>query len=167
MPLSNTVKSGAGTYYWVLLDADGRQVFTDRWSPELQADEGANDSDKTFTVDAGEEWYIESIWVEYVSDANAGNRQLAIELQDDTTDVIARVLAGVVQAASLTRYYQFAPHLANLTAFAGTATNHLTTPIPEWYLPASYIIRVYDMAAIAAGTDDMVVQMLIKKRTVT
>jgi len=168
MPLSNTAKDASGTFYWILIDADGRQVVTDRWSPELQVDEAANDSDKSFAVDAGEEWYIESIWVELVTTANAGNREMVVEIQDDSADVIARVKAGVVQAASLTRYYLFSHNVTELTAFRGTAAaDLLTTIMPRWYLPATYIIRVYDIAAVDAAADDMAVQMLITKRTVT
>ena len=46
--------------------------------PQLQADEAANDSDKSFTVPAGRMWELTSIWVELVSTATVGNRQMVV-----------------------------------------------------------------------------------------
>jgi len=134
------------------------------WTPGLQSDENLNDSDKSFTVPASTEWRVKWIWVEYTSDASAGNRQLAIEIQDGAADVIAQIRAGIVQAASLTRYYLFAPHVTELAAFRDT--DYLSTIMPEWILPASYVIRVWDNAAIAAATDDVIIQMLVEARSV-
>ena len=137
----------------------------DTWSPLLVADETADDSDKSFTVPANYMYQVLWIWVELTSDANAGNRQMTIELQDDAADVIAQWRAGAVQAASLTRYYCFAPSNADLTAFRDTT--FLMTPIPPTVvLPASYVVRVYDSAAISAAGDDMVVQLMVARRAV-
>ena len=129
----------------------------DVWTVALASDEGANDNDKTITVVADQLWHVLWVWVEYTSDANAGNRQIAIELQDAANDVIAQFRAGVVQAASLTRYYLFAPAMADLDAFRDT--DYLMTPLPPTVLlPAGYQVRVYDNNGVAAG-DDMVIQM--------
>jgi hypothetical protein len=52
-----------------------------------------------------------------------------------------------------------------LTAFRDTT--FLMTPIPPTILlPAAYIIRVYDSAAVAAAADDMVVQLMVARRAV-
>lgn len=164
MSFGNTAKDGSGTAYWLLLNTLGQLIVDAGWSPELKVDESLNDSDKTFTVTASEEWEIQSIWVELTTTATAGNRQIVIEIQDSSSDVIGQYRAGIAQAASLTRYYMFSPHAEGLTAFRDT--DYLSNPIAPLCLPASYVIRVYDVAAVDAAADDMNVQMMIKKRSV-
>jgi len=156
----NTDPVSGGTLRWLHGNNEGEII--DAWHPSLQADEAANDSDKTFTVTATEEWQIQSIWVELATTATAGNRQLVIEIQDDSADVIFQVRAGAVQAASLTYYYAFAPHLVDLTAVRDS--DYLMTPFPALVLPAGYIIRIYDSKAIDAAADDMVCQVLLNVR---
>ena len=148
----------------IALDADARVLINAGWTPSLQAEETADDSDKTFTVTASQEWEIQSIWVELVTTATAGNRQIVVEIQDDAPDVIGQFRAGAVQAASVTRYYMFSPQVGDLTSFRDT--DFLSTPIPPLVLPAGYKIRVYDKAVVDAAADDMVVQMMIKSRAV-
>lgn len=138
----------------------------EKWWVQLHADEALNDSDKVFTVPSDVEWWVQWIWVELTSTGDQGDRQLVIEIQDSANDVIAQVArAGAVQAASLTRYYMFAPDLADLTAFRDT--DYLTTPLPVTLrLQAGDQIRIYDNAAIAAVADDMIVQMQVKARVI-
>jgi len=57
----------------------------------------------------------------------------------------------------------FAPNLALMTSFVGI---YLSFPLPPMVLPAGFKVRVYDSAAIDAAADDMVVQMVVKSRTV-
>jgi len=148
-----------------LRDALGRVVVTDAWSLVLRADEAADDSDKSFTVGASTEEQVLWLWVELATTATVGDRQIVVELQDSAADVIAQWRAGAVQAASLTRYYCFAPSNADLTAFRDT--DYLMTPIPPTIiLPAGYIIRVYDNNAVAAAADDLVLQMMVARRSV-
>ncbi len=146
------------------LNADAQIIVDDGWSPSLQADETEDDSDKTFTVPASTRWRIQSIWVEYASSADAGDRQLCIEIQDDSSDVILQVRPGQTQAASETRYYALAPHITELAAFRDT--DYLSTILPSLELGAGYVVRVYDNNAVAAAADDMVIQMLVEARTV-
>ena len=134
------------------------------WVPELQADEALNDSDKTITVPADEEWAIQSIRVELVTTATAGDRQVVVQIRDGADDVIDEVVAGAVQAASLTRNYHFGAGRSDLTAFRDT--DHLETPIQPWVLPAGYDLRIFDNNAVDPAADDMVVQTLILKRIV-
>ena len=148
-----------------LKDSLGRTVVTDAWSLVLRSDETADDSDKTFTVGANTEEQVLWIWVELTSDATVGDRQIVVELQDSAADVIGQWRAGAVQAASLTRYYCFAPSNADLMAFRDT--DYLMTPIaPTIILPSGYIVRVYDNNAVAAAADDMVLQMMVARRSV-
>jgi len=131
----------------------------DTWQIGHWGDISADDSDKRIAVTAGEIFHILWVWVELTSTAAAGDRQIIVELQDDTNDVIGQFRAGAVQAASLTYYYMFAPALADLTAVRDV--NYLMTPFPPTViLPAGYQLRVYDSKAIAAAADDMVVMML-------
>lgn len=133
---------------------------------KLQADEGLNDSDKTFTVPVGVEWEIMSIWAELVTAGGVGNREMGVEIQDNASDVLFLIIVGASQAASLTRNYCFALHNPYQTAFIGPSSDLLLTPLPNFILPAGYVVRVYDTAAIDAAADDMVLQMLVRERKV-
>lgn len=135
------------------------------WVPELQADEALNDSDKTITVPAGEEWAIQSIRVELTTTATAGDRQIVVQVRDDADDIVDEAIAGAVQAASLTRNYHFGAGRSDLTAFRDT--DHLETPIQPWVLPAGYDLRIFDNNAVDPAADDMALQMLILKRVVS
>jgi len=164
MSYGNTAKDGSGTPYWQLVDTLGRLRINHDWTPGLSSDTAADDSDKKLTVPASTEWRVKSIWVELTTTATAGDRQIMVEIQDASDDVVAQVRAGIVQAASLTRYYLFAPTVTELAAFRDT--DYLSTIMPEWVLPAGYDIRIYDKAAIAAAADDMIVHALIESRSV-
>lgn len=135
-------------------------ITEDNWSFTLVSDETVDDSDKTFTVPAATTYQILWIWVEYTSTAVAGNRQLEIQILDSGADVIGEYRVSVVQAASLTRYYMFAPALADLLGFRDT--DYLMTCIaPTTFLPAGYALRVWDNNAVDAAADDMIVQIMV------
>lgn len=163
MAYGNTSKDGSGNFYHMLQNAAGIQIMRS-WTPSLQADEGANDSDKTFTVPASTEWLVKWIYVELITTGTAGTRQMEIQIQDDSNDVIARLVCGDTQIESLTRYYLFAPNVAELTAERDA--DKFSTLMPEWLLPAGYIIRVFDNDARDAAADDMVVQCMVGTRSV-
>ncbi len=133
------------------------------WTPALAVDEANDDSDKTFTVSASQAWQPISIWVELTTTSTVGNRQMCVEFQDADSDVIAQVVAGAVQAASLSYRYLFAIGAADLST--ARDTTYLSTPLPPMILPPGYKIRVYDKAAVAAAADDMNVQMLYEHRS--
>lgn len=160
----NTVKDGTGSTYWLLGDANANLYVRPYGEPELQADEALNDSDKSLTVPAGEEWVVKWIWAEFTTGAGA-NRQMEVQIQDDAADVIARIVAGIAQGAAITRYYLFAPNVTDLAAFRDT--DKLTTIMPEWVLPAGYVIRIWDNAAVLPAADDLIVQCMVWKRTVS
>lgn len=145
-------------------DGDNRALVSLDWAPGLQSDENLNDSDKSFTVPADTEWIVKWIWVEFIAGAGA-NRQLEIQIQDDGADVIGQVRAGVVIAAAATQYHLFAPNVTDLAALRDT--DYVSTTMPEWILPESYVVRVWDNAAVLPAADDMVVQMMVLARTVT
>ena len=130
--------------------------------PVHKEDTALNDSDKKFTVPSNVTWEPLSIWVELTSDANAGNRQMTIQFQDAGDDVIGEVRAGAVQAASKAWFYMFGQGLTDLTGFRDTTW--IMTPLPKIVLFETCDIRIYDSAAIAATTDDMVMHMLAQER---
>lgn len=135
----------------------------DIWTLANLEDEIANNSNKHFTVPAGQEWQILWVYVSYVSAANAGNRQLEVQWRNATDVVIGAVVAGAVQAASLTRRYMFAPALADLVGFRDT--DYLMTPLPPTlFLSAGEDLRVWTNA-VFDPTDDMSVYIKYAYRT--
>lgn len=159
-----TVNNAAGAGAYVQPGTATTWDTSEVWRSALVSSETTNDSDITLTVTAGQEWQLLSIWVELVTTATVGNRQLSVVITDAADDVIARIDAGAVQAASLTRNYLFAVGVARELGFVNTA--YLQVPLVPWILPAGYKIRVYDSTAVDAAADDMVVQMLYAYRTV-
>ncbi len=140
-------------------------VVSEEWRVNTVADIAVDDSDKTFTVPAGQEWQILFVWVVLTSTAAVGNRQMTIRAMTSGGAIIASLKAGAVQAASLTRNYLFAPSLADLTSFRDTS--FLMTPMmPTMFLSAGQQLRVLDSGAIAAAADDMLVYIQYAYRSV-
>jgi len=138
---------------------------SENWRAALTIEKTANDSDKSFTVPANREWQILRIFVKFASTATVGNRQIAISVISAAADVIGRYIASVVQAASLTRYYQFAPGSADLLGFRDTDMLNINMGVGE-ILSAGQILRVWDNKAIDAAADDMEVYIEYAERTV-
>lgn len=140
-------------------------VISESWRVTHTQNRILNDSDKTFTVPASTEWQVLWVWVQYTSTAAAGNRQLVVEVRNAANNVIGQFRAGAVQAASLTRYYQFGASMADLQAFRDT--DWLMTPLhPGLLLQAGDQVRVYDNNAVAAAADDMLVAVQLATRSV-
>lgn len=159
-----TINNTAGSGAYVQPGTSTVWGTSEVWRAALAVEEAADDSDKTFMVTAGQEWQLQSIWVELTSTADVGNRQMSVQIQDSEGDVIGCIKAGVAQAASLTYNYLFGVGVSDLTAVR--SSTFLMTPLVPWILPAGYKVRVYDSAAVAAAADDMVVQILYAYRTV-
>jgi hypothetical protein len=128
----------------------------------ITADAAADDSDKSITVPAGKEWLVCSIWAELVTTATVGNRVMRLEIQDDAAAVIFRRRTGSNQAASTTQEYVWIPAGASREA---NGRHEMSLPNP-CILPAGYVIRILDEAAIAAAADDLTVRILREERTV-
>lgn len=143
-------------------------TIADSWRVTLLSDTDEDDSDKSFTVPEDLEYQILWVWVELTTSSDAGNRQLVLECLDDTDetpDVIGQpARAGAVQAAETTRYYLFAPGVADLTDFRDT--DFLSTPMAQVFLQQGYSLRVYDNNAVAAAADDMIVHVQVSERGV-
>ena len=150
----------------IMADTANRLHITETWNSTLQIEETTAVQDKTFSVPAGEDWHVMWIWVEYLSDANAGTRQIRVDVRDSADDVIMSFVPGATQIESLQRYYLFAPGNADLTAFRDT--DYLSTPIPPTLiLPELFDIRIYDQAVVTGGDtagEDAIVQMMVMNR---
>lgn len=146
-----------------------QNVRNDNWSesvisvPPLYSayDAAANDSDKTFTVPNNEMWKLNFLHVILVTTATVGNRIITLEIDDADGNNLIDLYAGAVQAASLTRHYDFIQGIYRETSFVN---GELHVPIPQdCYLGPGYTLRVYDSAAIAAAADDMTVSFQAMK----
>jgi hypothetical protein len=132
--------------------------MTTTWKISLISDITANDSDKIFTVPVNVEWEILWIWVEYSSSATGGNRQLEVQFQNDTGDVIASWQAGITQPEGLNYNYLFSTGIPDLTAVRDM--NYLTTPLMgNSFLSAGQKIRIWDNNAVDPTADDMSIQI--------
>ncbi len=132
--------------------------------PTLQADEATNDSDKTLVVPADTTWEILNIRAELIATATVGNRQMRLEIQDSASDIIYehRHQTAILQAASATRIYNWAPGSVDLAALIETDT--IFWQIPRLILPEASIIRIYDINAVDAAADDLVLQAIMLER---
>lgn len=126
-----------------------------------QADATLNDSDKTLTVPAGKQWGLRSVYAKLISTATVGNRQLDVLVTDASDNIVAKFVAGAVQAASLTREYIFAPQHPQETGFTGQVM--LRALAGDLVLPAGYKVRIFDSAAIDAAADDLTVRLLTEE----
>jgi len=86
------------------------------------ADTTINSNDKSFVVPAGMKWKIKWVFVNYVSNATAGNRRLQVNVLDQTGGtVVFRSIMPLSQAASLTRDFLWMPRMggSQITNVAG------------------------------------------------
>lgn len=129
--------------------------------PVLLTDTDANDSNKTFTVPTGYIYEILYGQIIMVTDGTVGNRQMVIQILDDADVEVATIRAGAVQAASTTRYYEFVQGVPRETSFIDDSIN---VAIPDEFIALpGYDIVIKDIDAIAATTDDMTVQLMVRK----
>ena len=129
------------------ISTTGDVATSEVWRIRTVSDVGADDSNKTFTVPDGQEWQILWVYVQYTSTATVGNRQLTIRALSDGGTTLMQVKAGAVQAASLTRYYTFAPSLADLTSMRDTA--YLMTPL----MPSLFLSDGQQLQILESGDD--------------
>lgn len=106
------------------------------------------------------------IWIEFTTINAGGARQIVVEIEDATHDILARIPAGSTQDANTARHYFYGPGMADLTEFRDVSTDWLSTPIPPTLvLPERTNIHIYDENAIS-GQDDMIIHMDIGRRLV-
>ena len=118
--------------------------------PQLQSNVVVDDSDKSFTVALQKVWEIQNIRVEFTATATVGTRQLTIEVQDASSDIVYSKDGGtVVASASLTQHY---------------AHEGAEVTMPKLTLPPGFILHVFDSAVIDPAADDMIVHILVFER---
>lgn len=125
----------------------------------------ANDSDKTFTVPTDMSWEIICVEVELTTTGTAGNRDMELDIRDDSSVSRFRFRSPVVQAAGTTYRYHFYPmELVRETAVSTTA-NEVWVRIPKnLILHPGWELRIRDAAAIDAAADDMTVSYQVYER---
>lgn len=125
-------------------------------------DDTANDSDKSFVVPAGRIWTLKWAHVRLTTTATVGNRQLRMQVQDDSANTVFDIHAGAVQAASLERHYEFMQGIYRETSFIDGA---IQVPMPKClHLLPGWTLRFKDENAVAAAADDMVVSFMYDER---
>lgn len=137
-------------------------MVSDAWVAATVKDEAMSDNDKSLIVPTNYEWNLAFSYVTFVTAAAEGNRQLAMQVIDTDGTVVGETVAGLVQTASVTGYYQFGPALADLTAFRDV--NYLMTPIPpDILLNPTEQLRFFDRNNVSA-TDSVIVTTRVKRR---
>ena len=136
------------------------------WRVTLTQDTNTDDSDKIFTVPESYEWQILWVWVEYTSTATGGTRQLEIQIQDASSNVIGQFQTGVTQSGGPTYKYLFGIGVPDLTTVRDD--NNVTTPLgAATFLSAGQKIRIWDNNTVDASADDMVVRIQYASRNLS
>lgn len=92
---------------------------------------------------------LEWIAARFTSDATVGNRQIRMYLLTDADVEVRDTHAGAVQAASLTRHYDFSTGIYRETAFVDGA---IQVPFPmKFYVPSGWKIKIADSANISVA----------------
>jgi hypothetical protein len=129
-------------------------------------DATANDSDKSFTVPTGKIWELFAVEASIITTANAGNRSLRLTITDGTNLLlIPRYSASI--AASKRGFARWHSDYGYAHTDAATYTLNdggaaADVAVHDWlptkcYLPAGYVVRVYDSNAVDAAADDLTV----------
>ena len=134
-------------------------------TPTWTRDATADDSDKSFTVPAGKVWDLVAIESTLVATATVGNRQLQFIITNGVATVYTGTRAPNITASqagvalwdfSNGDGYSAAQVRVRLDTLAGPNV-YVTCPEAKTILPAGYVIRVYDAAAVDAAADDLTV----------
>lgn len=130
-------------------------------SPILLQDLTTGNSSKTFTVPSSFIYDILYCNIAYTSSGTVGNRQIAIQILDTSNNIVFTVNAGLTQAANLTYNYNFAEGLNKETSLV---TGTVNVPMPEEFVALTgYTVKVFDTAAIAPTTDNLLVNMMVRQ----
>ena len=121
-----------------------------------------NDSDKSFVVPAGEEWEILYVQAQLITTADAGTRQMVLEILGAGAELLGRYSAGATQGISLTERYQWGANLSDQSTPIGL---ELTVSMPSnLRLGPGFTLTIRDLAAIQPAADDMEVRFAVARR---
>lgn len=130
----------------------------------VAVDNTLDDIDKTVTVPAGRIWWVHSITVTLITSATVGDRLIRFDTLTSDASAGIRGAAGAVLAASTRGFYSFFPGAPLDTAFIDRT---ISAPIPtRMLLIAADIIRVREINAVDAGSDDMLTRIVYDEITV-
>jgi len=123
-----------------------------------------NDSDKSLTVPSGKQWKVLYGHILFITTATVGDRRISLQIIDENNNIIYIVEALNVQAASLTERYTFG-QFGDVSESVG---NRHLIPIPhDTILPENFDLRVFDIGAVDATADDLIVRMIVEEIDVT
>ena len=105
-------------------------------------------------------WHVLWAHITLATSDSAGNRQLIMQIIDSDATVEAEFRAGAVQAASLTRYYQFGPGLDDMTGFRDTDYLSITLP-PTVIIESGQTVRFIENSSVDTSSDNLDVYMHI------
>ena len=121
-----------------------------------------NDSDKSFVVPAGEEWEVLYVQAQLITTADAGTRQMVVEVLGPGAELLGRYSAGATQGISLTERYQWGANLSDQSTPIGL---ELTVSMPSnLRLGPGFTLTIKDLAAIQPAADDMEVRFAVARR---
>lgn len=133
----------------------GRVVWT--------RDAVANDSDKSFTVPTGKIWALKFIEATIVTTATVGDRLLSVGITNGANYVFTGLNTASIAASKAATIFLVPAFGAVSTSghrrldnFGGSDVGNDFT-LPELFLPAGYVIRIWDSAAIDAAADDLTI----------
>lgn len=133
-------------------------------APELKliSDETLNDSDKViFTVPDGEVYELLWIYVEFTTTATVGNRLLDYHVRDADGDVVEAMPSSSSRPANATTINRWLPGEGYLSQ---TGRGLFIEPLPSKVLiPSGFSVRIFDVAAIDAAADDLIVHALVQR----
>ena len=112
-------------------------------------------------VPAGKKWKVLHIGFRYVSDVNAGNRELVLEVTDGIAgnDILFIAVANF-QPASKTLHYTFGPGLSLAESESGLFQ---TIPLPERFYHGGDEFFIFDDANIAVGDAFSVASFIVEE----
>lgn len=134
-------------------------------TPTWVRDATANDSDKSFTVPTGKLWCLKAIEACLTCTATVGNRVLSAVITNGVNQIhslwqsasITASQVGVVYGATSLGTPSTTASRKPTLAGGDSVNVAINDSLPDMVLPAGYVIRVYDSAAIDPAADDLIV----------
>jgi len=140
----------------------------------LNADEALNDSDKVFTVPTNSRWRFQSLWAELTTTATAGTREIEWHLRDSAADVVAGHMLMTPPASNTARLWGWSPipfrlretgtrDFIGANEATGNPSQSASFSLPDFPLSQGFDARLFDVAAIDAAADDLIIQFLTEE----
>lgn len=103
---------------------------------------------KSVTVPANKRLLLTGAVASFTTSAQVGNRQLVLEIRDDTAELFSRNPTGATIAKNLTRYARWG--VVQHTAFV---LDTIIAALPELVLEPGWTVRLVDDANIDSAAD--------------